>query len=108
MGDAQLRGVQVLRHVGGDDRGNPAHVLEVELAGLTHNHVGGLHAVDEQQPAVGVVAVGNQFRLTRRDRVHASGGALHGGVLGLVGPVLPLLLCLLGFLRCPALLRHTL
>ena len=48
VGDAQLRGVQVLRHVGGDNRGNPAHILKIQLAGFAHDYVGGLHAVDEQ------------------------------------------------------------
>ena len=108
VGDAQLRGVQVLLHVGGDDRRNPAHVLKIQLAGLTHNHVGRLHTINEQQPAVGVVAVGDELRLTRGDGVHACRRALHGGVLGIVSPVLLVLLRLLGFLRCPALFRHTL
>ena len=48
VGDAQLRGVQVLLHVRGNDRGNPAHVLKIQLAGLTHNHVGRLHTINEQ------------------------------------------------------------
>ena len=48
MGDAQLRGVQVLLHVRGDDRRNPAHVLKIQLAGLTHDHVGRLHTINEQ------------------------------------------------------------
>ena len=107
MGDAQLRSVQVLLHVRGDDRGNPAHVLKIQLAGLTHNHVGRLHTINEQQPAVSMVAVRDQLRLTRRNRVHASGGTLHGGALGIVDAVLLGLLRLLAFLRCPALFRHT-
>ena len=107
VGDAQLRSVQVLLHVRGDDRGNPAHVLKIQLAGLTHNHVGRLHTINEQQPAVSMVAVRDQLRLTRRNRVHASGGTLHGGALGIVDAVLLGLLRLLAFLRCPALFRHT-
>ena len=107
VGDAQLRSVQVLLHMRGDNRGNPAHVLKIQLAGLTHNHVGRLHTINEQQPAVGVVAVGDQLRLTRRDRVHASGGTLHGGVLGIVDAVLLVLLVFGGVLGCPALFRHT-
>ena len=47
VGDAQLRSVQVLLHVRGDDRRNPAHVLKIQLAGLTHNHVGRLHTINE-------------------------------------------------------------
>ena len=47
VSDAQLRGVQVLLHVRGDNRGNPAHVLKIQLAGLTHNHVGRLHTINE-------------------------------------------------------------
>ena len=108
VGDAQLRGVQMLLHVRGDDRRDPAHVLKIQLAGFAHDYVGGLHAVDEQQPAVGVVAVGDELRLTRGDGVHACRRALHGGALGIVDAVLLLLLRLLGFLRCPALFRHTL
>ena len=107
VGDAQLRGVQVLLHVRGDDRRDPAHVLKIQLAGLTHNHVGRLHTINEQQPAVSMVAVRDQLRLTRRNRVHASGGTLHGGALGIVDAVLLLLLRLLGLLGCPALFRHT-
>ena len=94
----------------GNDRGNPAHVLKIQLARLTHNHVGRLHTINEQQPAVSMVAVGDQLRLTRRNRVHASGGTLHGGALGIVDTVLLLLLGflrLLGLLGCPALFRHT-
>ena len=107
VGDAQLRGVQVLPHVRGDDRRDPAHVLKIQLARLTHNHVGRLHTINEQQPAVSMVAVRDQLRLTRRNRVHASGGTLHGGALGIVDAVLLLLLRLLGLLGCPALFRHT-
>ena len=104
VSDAQLRSVQVLLHVRGDDRSNPAHVLKIQLTGLAHNYVGGLYTINEQEPAVGVVAVGDQLRLTRRDGVHASGGTLHGGLLSIVNAVL---LRPLAFLRCPALFRHT-
>ena len=45
-----------------------------------------------------MVAVGDQLRLTRRNRVHASGGTLHGGALGIVDAVLLVLLRLLGLL----------
>ena len=110
VGDAQLRGVQVLLHMRGDDRRDPAHVFKIQLAGLTHNHVGRLHTINEQQPAVSMVAVRDQLRLTCRNRVHASGGTLHGGALGIVDAVLLLLLGflrLLGLLGCPALFRHT-
>ncbi len=70
------------RPAGLDQRGHPAHVLEVEEQRIGEVDVGAHDAVDLQEPAVGVVLVGDQLAVAGIDVVDALHRAVGPGALG--------------------------